>query len=149
MLLIDSLNSLIATAMKSKENVRLNVLREIKSELMKIKTSGSAYTKDAETLALVKMVKRYKEAIDEFNKANASKELINQYESELSIIQEFAPREATEDDIINKVNEIVNLMIENGINLSMKEMKTVMTEVKKVYPTADGGIISKTFRNRL
>lgn len=142
MLLIETIDALISESMKAQDKVRLGALREIKTNLMKVKTSGEAYTEDAETKTLVKLVKQYKEAI---NECSSNKELVEQYSSELSVIQEFAPKEATDEDIINKVKEIVS----NISSPSMKDMKNVMNMVKSVYPTADGGLISKTFRSLL
>lgn len=144
-MLIDGINGLIATAMKEKDGLRLNTLREIKTELTKVKTSGVQYTEALETDTLVKMVKRYKEAIKEFKEAanGNSDDIIAQYENELCILKEFAPKEATDDDIANKVKEIVSTLT----SPSMKDMKTVQSEVKAVYPSADGGLISKIFRS--
>lgn len=147
-MIIDIINEKIPEAMKAKDSVRLNSLKEIKTALFKEKTSGKPYTDIVETQVLVKMVKQYNDAILEFKNNNAN-ELAKQYSSELEIIKEFAPKEVSEEDIISKIEEVVTNLKNDGIVLSMKDMKTVMTQVKTVYPTADGGLISKIFKSKI
>lgn len=134
--------------MKSRDMVRLNALREIKDNLTKARTSGEAYTEEAETKAMIKLVKQYQNAIAEYE-ANNAIEMVKKFSADLEIIKEFAPKEVSKDDIIKKVNDVVDDMINNGISLSMKEMRNVMAEVKKEYPSADGGVISQAFKARL
>lgn len=147
-MIIDTINGMIPEAMKAKDSVRLNSLKEIKTALIKEKTSGKPYTDDVETKVLVKMVKQYTDAIVEFKENNAN-DLADQYSAELAIIKEFAPKEVSEDDIINKINEVVDSLKSNGETLTMKHMKVIMDNVKSVYPTADGALISKIFRTKL
>lgn len=148
-MILDNVNSLIPEAMKNQDKVRLTALRGIKTELTKAKTSGAVYTEDIEKNILVKLVKQYTEAIREFEVHDA-KELSESYKAELEIIKEFAPKEVTEDDIIKKVDEVAAfLSMELKRDLSIKDMRTVVAKVKEIYPTADGGLISKTFKTIL
>lgn len=146
-MLIDGIDRLIALAMKGQDKVRLNAIRGIKAELMKAKTSGNEYTIGVEDSILSKMVKQFKDAIAEFE-ANSASELAEQYKAELEIIKEFAPKEVSVEDIEKKVTEIVTDLKSKG-NISMKEMKIVMSAVKSVYPSADGKIISEKFKSLL
>lgn len=147
-MIIDIINEKIPEAMKAKDSVRLNSLREIKTALFKEKTSGKPYTEQVETQVLIKMVKQYNDAILEFKNNNAQ-DLANQYSAELEIIKEFAPKEVSEEEIIAKIEDVINNLKDSGVVLSMKDMKTVMTQVKTAYPTADGGLISKIFKSKI
>lgn len=135
----------IASAMKNGEQIMLTVWRAIKTEFTKFKTSaaGNVLTDEKELQIINKMVLQRKESIEQFRNAGRN-ELANAEEQEMNILLELLPKEATEEDIFNTIKEYV----ENSINgtPSMKDMKGVMTFVKSKYPTADGGKISKIFK---
>lgn len=150
-MLLDTINGLIVETTKSQDKVRLNAIKTIKTELMKDKTSGNPYTEDVELKTMSRLVKQYKEAISEFEKngGETAAELIKQYSGELNVIQEFAPKDATEDEIRAKIDELINTLKTEGKEISMKDMKFIQDSVKNVYPTADGKIISSIFRTKL
>lgn len=150
-MLLDIINGLIVETTKSQDKVRLNAIKTIKTELMKDKTSGNPYTEDVELKTMSRLVKQYKEAISEFEKngGETAAELIKQYSGELNVIQEFAPKDATEDEIRAKIDELINTLKTEGKEISMKDMKFIQDSVKNVYPTADGKIISSIFRTKL
>lgn len=150
-MLLDIINGLIVETTKSQDKVRLNAIKTIKTELMKDKTSGKPYTEDVELKTMSRLVKQYKEAISEFEKngGETAAELIKQYSDELNVIQEFAPKDATEDEIRAKIDELVDTLKSDGKEISMKDMKFIQDGVKNVYPTADGKIISSIFRTKL
>ena len=135
----------IASAMKSGEQVKLTVWRAIKSEFVKFKTSasGNQLTDEKELQIINKMVLQRKESIEQFRNAGRE-ELASAEEKEMIILSELLPKEATEDDINNAIKEYISTSIEG--NPSMKDMKNIMTFVKSKYPTVNGGIVSKIFK---
>ena len=135
----------IASAMKNGEQVKLTVWRSIKSEFVKFKTSasGNQLTDDKELQIINKMVIQRKESIEQFRSAGRN-ELANAEEQEMSILLELLPKEATVEDINNAIKEYVETSIEG--TPSMKDMRNVMSFVKSKYPTADGGVVSKIFK---
>lgn len=135
----------IASAMKNGEQVKLTVWRAIKSEFVKFKTSasGNQLTDDKELQIINKMVIQRKESIEQFRSAGRN-ELANAEEQEMSILLELLPKEATVEDINNAIKEYVETSIEG--TPSMKDMRNVMSFVKSKYPTADGGVVSKIFK---
>lgn len=135
----------IASAMKNGEQVKLTVWRAIKSEFVKFKTSasGNQLTDDKELQIINKMVIQRKESIEQFRSAGRN-ELANAEEQEMNILLELLPKEATVEDINNAIKEYVETSIEG--TPSMKDMRNVMSFVKSKYPTADGGVVSKIFK---
>lgn len=147
-MLIDTINGLIPSVMKERNAVRLNSLKMIKTELVKAKTSGEKYDEGVEQKLLTKMAKQYSDAIKEFEENNAM-ELAEQYKQELAVIKEFAPQEASEEEIIAEVDKVIADMIERGVEPHIKELKNVISAVKTRYPTADGTLISVNFRKKV
>lgn len=135
----------IASAMKNGEQVKLTVWRAIKSEFVKFKTSasGNQLTDEKELQIINKMVLQRKESIEQFRNAGRE-ELASAEEKEMIILSELLPKEATEDDINDAIKEYISTSIEG--NPSMKDMKNIMTFVKSKYPTVNGGIVSKIFK---
>lgn len=134
----------IASAMKNGDTIKLTVWRAIKSEFVKFQTSGAniELTDDKELQIINKMVQQRKESIEQF-KLGGREELVANEEYEMNILMELLPKEPTEDEI--KVT-IKNYIKEKDITPSMKDMKDIMNFVKTKYPVANGGVISKIFR---
>ena len=88
------------------------------------------------------MVAQREDAINQFSKANRM-DLVENEQKELNIIKEFAPKEISEEDIINETERIINTF---G-NITMKDMKNILTEVQKKYPTANGKIVSQVVKS--
>lgn len=143
-MLKNSIDALIAEAMKSKNDKRVNTLRLIKSELVKKEKDGKELNGAMEATILLKMMAQREDSINQFKKANRM-DLVENEEIELNIIKEFAPKQATDDEIIAET-EIVSSKIEN---LSMKDMKFVLSEVQKKYPTANGKLISEYIKSKI
>ena len=141
-MIYNQLNSLIAEAMKNKDNERVNVLRLIKSELVKKEKEGKELTEQIEASVLMKMVSQREDSIAQFTKANRM-DLVENETKELNIIKEFAPKQVSDEDIIAETEKVISVM---G-TVTMKDMKNILAEVQKVYPTANGKIISQVVKN--
>lgn len=141
-MLNDKLNELIATAMKNKETNKVNVLRLIKAEFVNKEKNGVKLNETTEASILMKMMAQREDAIHQFTNANRL-DLVEKEQIELSIIKEFAPKEASEEDIISETEKIIASME----SVSMKDMKNILTEVQKIYPTANGKIVSQIVKS--
>ena len=73
--------------------------------------------------------------------ANYRKELADMYREQMKYLKELLPPEISEDKII----EAVTTAYPNGY--SQKEMGKVIKEIKNIYPTADGKLISQVVKN--
>ena len=142
-MLYNQLNSLIAEAMKNKENDRVAVLRLIKAELLKKEKEGKPLDETIEASVLMKMVSQREDSINQFKQANRM-DLAENEQKELDIIKEFAPKQVSDEDItIETENVIANM----GGTVTMKDMKNILAEVQKVYPTANGKLISQIVKS--
>ncbi len=141
-MLNEKLNTLIAESMKEKNTAKTITLRGIKSEFVKKEKEGVTITETVEASILFKMIQQREDAITEFKKANRM-DLVEKEQIELNIIKEFAPKQATDEEIINETEKVINSM---GGTVTMKDMRTILSEVQKTYPTANGKIISEVVK---
>ena len=142
-MLKDRIDSLIAEAMKNKETEKVSVLRLIKTELVKKEKEGKGLTDLIEANLLMKMVSQREDSIDQFSKANRM-DLVEKEQRELDILKLFAPKQVSDEDIISETEKVISNM---GGSVTMKDMKNILSEVQKVYPTANGKIISQVVKS--
>ena len=98
----DKLDNLIAEAMKNHETEKLEVLRLIKTKFMEYKTAKAGNVLDEQTEAsiLIKMISQREDSIKQYTNAKRP-ELAEQEAKEINIIKEFAPKQATDEEIEN------------------------------------------------
>ena len=134
----------IASAMKNGEHLKLTVWRSIKNEFLKFKTSGTKeeLTDEKEISIIKKMAQQRKDSIEQYK--NAGRESLAQAEQqELDVLNSLLPKEPTEEEIDAVIKEFVESKQEP---VSIKDLKSVMATVKMKYPTANGGMVTKLFR---
>ena len=147
MLLRDKLVGLIAESMKARNHERTETLRMIKAELLKAEVADrKAYNEQVEIKTLLKMVASHKDSIAQFV---GRQDLIDKETAELAIIQEFTPKEVSEEDIIEETKTVIASYQEINGKITMKDMKAIMDLVKSKYPTASGAIISKVVKDSI
>ncbi len=134
---IDKINDLIKDAMKMHDDKRRDVLRLIKSEVLKYETSkegvGHELTDAVEFTILKKMVDQRKDSIAQYKKYGKPA-LAKEEQDELNILLEYLPTEATTEEIANAFNTIVS----NGLEPIKKNMGQFIKGIKVALPTADG-----------
>lgn len=140
-MLHNEIDKLIADAMKSQDSVKLKTLRMIKSEFVKREKDGIVLTDVVESNILTKMVSQREEAIAQFKSANRT-DLVESEALELEILKSLAPKQATDEEIITETESIIASME----TVSMKDMKNILAEVQKKYPTASGKIVSQVVK---
>ena len=135
-------------AMKAKDSVALASLRSIKSEILKVKTSGdlNGELTEAEELKLVqKLVKQRKDSAklyQEQNREDLAKEELDQ----VAILETFLPEQMDEAAIEAEVKSIIDKV---GAE-SMKDMGKVMGMASKALAgKAEGATISKIVKEQL
>ena len=144
-MLKNEIDALIQSAMKNGEETRLNTLRMIKSAMLVAEKSGEEYTEASELKMLLKMKASIDDSIKQFTEGGRT-DLAEKEQKGLEILQEFLPKEASEDDIKTYTNEVID-----GLDhpVSMKDMKNILAEVQKKYPTANGKIVSEVVKSRI
>lgn len=150
-MLNNKLDELISSAMKSGEHDKLEVLRLIKNEFIKFRTAkaGNELDEKSEATILTKMIAQREDSIKQYNNANRP-ELAEKEMTEINIIKEFAPKQASDEEVEALTKEVIKAYVidkGDGFKLSMKDMKPIMMKVQETYTTANGKIISKVMNN--
>ena len=136
----------IKKAMKARQTARLSTLRMILAELQhKEKEKGIAVTDETAYQILQSMVRKRKEAIEQFRKG-AREDLAEKEEQEIRIIETYLPEQLSEDQIRQHALAVISELGASG----PRDMGKVMgVLVKKLSGTADGGTISRIVREEL
>ena len=139
------IDKLIKEATLNRNGAAKEAYRAVKAELLLIQTgSGGQKAKSITDVDVVKvtrkLIKEREEQISMYD-ANSRKELADMYREQMKYLKELLPPEISEDKII----EAVTTAYPNGY--SQKEMGKVIKEIKNIYPTADGKLISQVVKN--
>jgi len=133
-------------AMKAKDEVALRGLRAIKAALLLLKTSGSGeITQDDEIKMLQKLVKQRNDSLDIFKQQNRS-DLAQKEEEEIRVIEQFLPKQLSDDEIRAEVEEIIK---ETGASSPADMGKVMGVATKKLAGKADGKKISMLVKELL
>lgn len=147
MSLQNDITTALKEAMKAKDQVALESLRAIKSELLLAKTSGNAeeLTEADEIKILQKLVKQRKDAAAIFTEQNRS-DLAEPELAQAAVIEQFLPKQLTEAE----VEAIIAAIISEGNFSGMQAMGQVMGLANtKLAGTADGKTISTVVKKLL
>jgi len=145
--LIEQIQKDLVDAMRSKDELRLSVLRMVKSALKNKEIEKIRPLEDAEALQLLQtLVKQRRESVEMFAKGGRT-ELAEKETKEIAIIESYLPANASADDIENAINAAI---AETGAN-SAKQMGAVIkaARVKLEGKTVDGKALSDRVRTRL
>ncbi len=139
----------MTAAMKAKDANRLSTLRMAKAAVMNEENKrgvGAVLTDDEVTKILTTLVKQRKDSIEQFT-ANGRAELAEKEQSELSVLEEYLPQAASQEEVSAAVAEAIS---ETGAS-SMKEMGAVMkaTIAKLQGKNPDGKMVSETVKAQL
>ena len=144
---LDRLNHDLKEAMRSKDKVRLSVIRMVKGAMQNeaIQFKKDMLTEDQALTVLLREVKQRKDSLQEFEKANRQ-DLAAKLQEELQILDEYMPEQLSEDEL----RKIVSQAIEETGATSKKDIGKVMSYVlPKVKGKADGGIVNKIVQQLL
>ena len=142
-----NIDKLIKDAMLEKNSAKKEAYRAIKAELMLIQTGTNGQkarpVEEADEIKIVrKLIKERNEQISMYD-ANSRKDLADMYREQLSYLKELLPPEIPRD----KIEEAVVTAYPNGY--TQKEMGKVIKEIKAIYPTADGKLISEVVKKHI
>jgi uncharacterized protein YqeY len=145
------INRQIAEAMKKRETGRLGTLKLIKAELVKAEKDGIAIDDTKEAKILMKMVDQRKESISQYIKGGRS-DLAEAEQREIEVIKEFIPEQPTDEEIEKYTYDAIDAYIEQNdadYQISMKDMKAILSMVQEKYPMANGKIVSKVLKEKI
>ena len=130
----------------------LDAIKLIKAEL--IRESNINYntnkdynnTQDQEVKVLLRMASNHKETMEAYQKTGNT-ESYEKEKAELAVIEQFTPKQPTEEDIVNFTKEVIAEYLatkEEGYTPTMRDMGQIVPKVKTKFPNVDGNIIRKT-----
>ena len=141
MMLFDQISEDIKSAMKARDKVRLETLRNIKKVFLEAKTAPGAndtLEDDAALKIIAKLAKQGKETAVTYTQAGRQ-DLADAELAQVAVLESYLPKQLTEEEITAIVKTII---AETGTS-SMKEMGKVMGIAnKQMAGKADGRVIS-------
>ena len=140
----NTIDNQIKEAMLSKSKERLTPLRAIKSAILLEEKNGVSDNIN-EVQLLMKLIKQRKDSLTLYKEQNRE-DLASKEESEILIIEEFLPKQLSDNELSEKIENIIN----ESVASSIKEMGRVMgMATKKLSGKADNSRIAKTIKEKL
>ena len=144
----EQVNEGIKNAMKARDKVRLETMRNIKKVILEAKTRPGANDQidDAECMKLIqKLAKQGKESA-EIYKQQGREDLYEQESAQVAVLEEFLPKQLSEAELTEALKEIIASI---GA-VSPQDMGKVMgVATKKLAGLADGKAISAKVKELL
>jgi uncharacterized protein len=137
----------IVTAMKAKEELRLSVLRMVKSALQLKEVEKMRPLDGPESIQLLQtLAKQRKESIDQFAKGGRQ-DLVDKETNELKILESYLPAGASPAEMDAAITKAIADTAAN----SMKQMGAVVKAAKEALTgkAVDGKALSDLVRERL
>lgn len=142
-MIAEKINNGIKEALRSKDQVRLNVLRMLKSKILAVDARAGL-----SDLEVVKLFKTYygnlAEACEQAQGLGRI-EAVSELKQEMAIVQEFLPRPLSYEEIKEKVE----VAISNTGAKTRRDFGLVMKEVLQLAEGIDGKIAKKIIEEML
>jgi uncharacterized protein YqeY len=133
--------------MKQKDELRLSVLRMVKSALKNKEIEKVRPLDDMESLQVLQtLVKQRRESIDQFTRGGR-KDLAEKEQKEIAIIEEYLPATPSDEEVHRAIEEAI---VEAGAD-SLKQMGAVIKAARARLEgkSVDGKVLSDRVRERL
>ena len=147
MALIELISKDLTDAMKTKDELRLSVLRMVKSALKNKEIEKIRPLDDAESLQVLQtLVKQRRESVEQFTRGGRQ-DLADKETKEIAIIEKYLPAGASDAEMNAAIEAAI---AETGAN-SPKQMGAVIkaARAKLEGKTVDGKVLSDRVRERL
>ena len=142
----DELNHDLREAMKSKDKVRTETIRGLKSAVRYAEIEAGAEFGDADIAAvIVKQAKQRRDSIAEFQKAQRT-DLVEKETAELAILKQYLPDQLSESEIKDKARTIIAELGVTDIKGMGQVMKHLMADLQG---QADGKVVNQVVRELL
>jgi uncharacterized protein len=144
---LERIQSDLTAAMKEKDELRLSVLRMVKSALKNKEVEKMRPLDDLESLQVLQtLVKQRKESVDQFTKGGR-KDLAEKEAKEITIIEGYLPAAPSDHEI----HEAIEAAISEAGADSLKQMGAVIKAARARLEgrSIDGKLLSDRVRERL
>ena len=136
----------LKNSMKDKNIIRKNVVQMVRASILQVEKDKQIELDDNKIIEVIaKEAKKRKDSLADYEKAGRE-DLISQIKEEISILEEYLPKQLSAEELEVKVKEIIE---EVGAT-SMKDMGNVMKAAKeKIGAAADGRTINEMVKKLL
>ena len=147
MALNDDLSQDLKRAMKSRDQLRVDVIRMIKAAAQRKELELNKHLDDAEMTKLMStLIKQRKEAIEHYQQANRT-DLADKELKEISIIEGYLPKAPSEDELKRLIQQVVSELHAQSTKDMGRVMKEVMARLEGL-PT-EGKVVSELVKQYL
>jgi uncharacterized protein YqeY len=139
------LNDDLKSAMKSKDALRLSVIRLIKKYIQELETSvgHNGEATDAEIMKIInKLVKQGKDSAEQYKSAGRI-ELYDEEMLQVAVLEEYLPKQMSEDEISVEIDKVMTETGSTNMGVLMKELNS------RLAGRADGKTISRILKTKL
>ncbi len=147
MSIVEQIDNELLAAMKAKEELKLSVLRMMKTALKHKQTETGKPLGDAESLVVLRtLVKQRRESVEQFRKGGRD-DLADKEEAEIKILETYLPAEVGEAEI----DSVVAMAIAETGAATPKDLGKVMKAVmaKLAGKNVDGKRVNERVRAKL
>ena len=136
----------LKNSMKEKNEIRKNTIQMVRAAILQIEKDNGITLEDDKIIEIIaKETKKRKDSLGDYEKSNRE-DLIAQVKEEISILQEYLPKQLSKEEI----KEIVKQIIEETGATSIKDIGKVMSSAKeKIGAAADGRTINEVVKEIL
>ena len=133
-------------SMKEKNTIRKNVVQMVRAAILQVEKDKHIEVSDDKIVEIIaKEAKKRKDSLEDFQKSGRE-DLIEQINKEIEILNEYLPKQLTQEELEQKIKEII---AEVGAT-SIKDIGVVMKTAKeKIGATADGKAINEVVKEIL
>ena len=139
MAFLDDLNAVLKEALKSRDDLKVSVIRMIKASLKYKEIEKMSSLTDADILSVLStLAKQRRESIEQFSAAGRT-DLADKETKELEIIRSYLPNQLSLSELDDIIRSAISESGATTLNDLGKVMKVLMPKVKGV---ADGKIVN-------
>lgn len=136
----------LKSSMKAKDELRLSVLRMLKSAAKNKEIEKMAALTDDDVIGVItSMIKQRRDSAEQFAKAGRA-ELADKENKEISILQEYLPAQMGEDELVGIIKAA---MAESGAKAPGDMGKVMKIIMPKVKGKADGKLVNEKVKQLL
>ncbi len=129
-MLQDRLADDLKQTMKSRDKVRLSVIRQLRSDVKNAEIAKQKALDDSDILGVIsKAAKQRRESIEEFKKGGRQ-DLVEAEQAELVIIEEYLPQQMTRDEVVAAARKVIEEAGASGPGDKGKVMPRLVSELK-------------------
>ena len=146
MALLSDIKNDLKQAMLDKNEMVRNTIRMFLAEVQRHEIDNKEEVDDSKALQIInKMIKQRNDSISQF-KSGGRNDLVEKEQKEVDILSKYKPAQLSEEEIANKVKEVIK---DSGAS-SMQDIGKVMGVLKSsIAGSADMGIVSKIVKDEL